>query len=83
MLAPAAAFWNTAYRKLHFLASSPYSLWSGVLGNSQPRHLLAVWLWETYFSILHSGFIFKVEIVVDETRAALRTVFGTQRMSTI
>lgn len=51
--------------KAALMVRRPYSLWSRALGNVQPCHMLTVWLWETYSSILHSGFIFKVEMVVD------------------
>lgn len=63
MLVPAAPLWNTAYCKLHFLASSPCSLWSRALDKVQHCHMLSVLLWESYFSFLCFDLIFKVEIV--------------------
>lgn len=64
MLVPAAPLWGTANCKLYFLANSLCSLWSRALDKVQPCHMLTVLLWESYFSILNFGLIFKVEIVV-------------------
>lgn len=75
MRVPAAPFWNTVRCKQAVLPVEP-SLLSVEQGPRQGPHMLTV-----CSSILHSGFIFKVEIVVDLLWGELRLVLHLEHCS--